>query len=261
MARRLAHRGGRRAWAGKVSASGGVSLPVFQPTTTAVATFVGVGTEADLVGASTLSVGVVLYINSIDETSVGICASGRYGSISSLNRGWGMRIGATSINFLVRGTSSTISSPTYLPTVDDVGKFHRFVMTHDGSTVRMYHNGSEVGSGTSGTGFTVASGSDRLMLCDAWSAVGTESTDYDIVGFGIDASTTMSSGQVTTWDASVQADSDGMVQLPSGGIWWKAASWDGGTGASAWDEESTGTKSLNIYGGVETKATQAGEWA
>lgn len=213
------------------------------------------GSETKLIGGSTAaSMACVFRLNALPASNQGLVGIGRTSSAISLTRGY-MLYNQNTNN--TRGAlklsgSGTTYTPANFFVAGDVGKIHRLVITYDGTTYRLYKNGAQVGTGTAAAGtLDKAVTSDKLFVGYSFPTASTNAYNVDIIGIAFD-NTVISGANVATWDAAVQTDPDGMVELVSGCRWWKAASWDGSTGTSVWDDE-TATYSLSTLSTSENK--------
>jgi len=210
-----------------------------------------------------MSLATVFVLNQLPADNKILMNFGRLSTATSLTRGIALGlITADRIRGAIKEDGGgTISTPLYAFSAGDVGKIHTFVMTWDASTLRLYHNGSEVGAGTSFSGtYEAASSGDQFWLSNGFTAASIQTPSFNFIGVSLDSSNAMSSGQVSTWDADCEASADGIVALPTGGILWKAATWDGSTGSDVWDDESA-TYPLSTNSGNEAKIQVTPEWA
>lgn len=141
-------------------------------------------------------------------------------------------IAANQVLWTIRTPSGATQTPAHAHVAGDVGKCHRYVLVHDGSAVRLYVNGVQVGAGTAVSGFTAPS-ADRIWLGYGWTWAGSNCEWLGCIGLTM-TNSALSGAQIATWDASVV--SAGAVQhLNGSALTWDANDW---SGTGIWADKS-----------------------
>lgn len=191
----------------------------------------------DFVGGTSMTVAYtfrVATLPSVDGTNYVI--DGRGGSA-----GWAIYADAgtnTIRGFIYNSGPTIVEAPHYNVISGDVGKTLQYVMTYDGTTVRSYINGAQIGVGTPTTGY--ATPASQGLTIGAQGGATLPSEWHQPVALAADLSVA-TAGQIATLWTDTQAALD-VPDLPTGGTKFLASDWAGG--AAAW--ASDGTTSLTV---------------
>lgn len=149
--------------------------------------------DEGLVGSTSFSVAVLFRLTSAADTAWLGATNNASGN------GWSLYHNGTDWRFRMDdGVGTDITSPT--TNAPAVGTTNLFVGVHDGTKLRLYLNGSEVGSGTSITGYTANSGVKQQIGIRLTTNAGAFDTG-DICGMCGSDSDAWSAAEISTlWD-------------------------------------------------------------
>lgn len=157
--------------------------------------------------------------------------------------GWGiLQNGASTVCFrAANGSGTLVSSPSYTATANTL---LAVVGVHDGSNLRLYVNGAEVGSGTAITGYTAHS--NRTYI----GAAGSASAFLDFFG-AYCGNSVPSADQISAWYLALRS-ANRVIDVPgqSATVAWLPSS-------SATIINEIGAQTLTVTGGTVTLARAA----
>ena len=164
-----------------------------------------------------------------------------FGIDGVVTRGWRLDTNVAVLRFgVLNGVGTTIYAPTYTFTTADIGQTFCIAFTNDGTTLRMYRAGAEIGAGTAIVGYTAANNTDKTMIGIRSTSDIEPATDFRVLG-ATSFTGTPTAADVLAWYSATKAAK--RVQLMGGtGVVvtdrWQAA--DNAGVAATWTDDVGG---------------------
>ena len=154
-----------------------------------------------------MTIGIVVRIDAVPSA---IEMWGAHGGNSGTDGGWSIGSNASAVlrGIVVDLGGTARVTPAYTIVAGDVGKYHTFCLTIDGTVIKMYRNGVIVGTSTVCVGYKAPNVALKTSIGCAYNTAAAinSATSVAVVGMLADENLLLSAANVTVWhDACVAA--------------------------------------------------------